>query len=53
MKNLTQLISKSDFKQIVNDLTSDHLMILRQTKIDPETDKLFTKYTNVNSLEGT
>ena len=28
-------------------------MILRQTKIDPETDKLLTKYVNVNSLVAT
>lgn len=31
---------------------TDHLMILRQTKVDPETDKLLTKYVNVNSLVG-
>jgi hypothetical protein len=31
---------------------TDHLIILRQTKVEPETDKLLTKYVNVNSLVG-
>ena len=39
-------------KAASQELMTDHLMILRQTKVDPETDKLLTKYVNVNSLVG-
>lgn len=39
-------------KEASLELMTDHLMILRQTKVDPETDKLLTKYVNVNSVVG-
>jgi hypothetical protein len=47
------LAEDSEFKQASSELLTDHLMILRQTKVDPETDKLLTKYLNVNSLVST
>jgi hypothetical protein len=47
------LNTDGDFKQAASELQTDHLMILRQTKVDPESDKLLTKYVNVNSLVGT
>jgi hypothetical protein len=40
-------------KSVVNELLTDHLMILRQTKYDPESAEFLTKYTNVNSVSGT
>ena len=41
-----------EFKQASSELLTDHLLIMRQTKVDPETDKTLTKYVSVNSLVG-
>ena len=40
-------------RESIKELLVDHLMILRQTKYNPETEQLLTKYVNVNTITAT
>lgn len=47
---VTQLTS--EFKESLPELLTDHITTLRQTKLDPTTGKLLTKYQLINMLAG-